>query len=320
LATRFEPLNLGVPDVLGIKMHGAFSRGDNRRLLNLAARCLERDKTRLILDCRDLDSLGGGGAQVLADLQSRLVEREGEAVFVAVGEIIRRFLEVKFEGLPLRCYPDQEAALAALRGEVGQDEPPLATRRQAAQPSPEAQQPAAKEPANEPVQSGPSTTPADTGKPAAPDRAPRAAVAPEPNEAPAAADRQGLDVLLDTVQPDPAAPDPAARHTADLMTAAYVSLDDMLQTARRGSNPTVLGEALSILLDSHDLAAETIFCHQQGDRYVAGDERADHAAADLVPAKELDIGCLEHCVGGLDQGHKTLGLDHSQRFHRFCHT
>ena len=52
---------------------------------------------------------------------------------------------------------------------------------------------------------------------------------------------------------------------------------------------------------------------------VAGHKRSDQPAAHLVPADELDVRGLQHRVGGLDQDHKALGLNHPQRFHRFCH-
>ncbi|MEZ4386683.1 MAG: HD domain-containing phosphohydrolase [Candidatus Krumholzibacteriia bacterium] len=55
------------------------------------------------------------------------------------------------------------------------------------------------------------------------------------------------------------------------MTAAYVSLDDVLGAAGSGENPTVLAEALSILLDAHDLAAEAVVCVRQGDHLESSD-------------------------------------------------
>ena len=54
-------------------------------------------------------------------------------------------------------------------------------------------------------------------------------------------------------------------------------------------------------------------------RHVAGHERRDHAAADLVPAQELDVGSLQHRIGSLEQGDEALGLDHAQRFHLLRH-
>ncbi len=220
MATRFEPLKLTDPRLFGVRLQGAFARGDRQRLLDLASRCLETGKSRLVLDCEELDSLGGGGAGVLADLQRQLVGRDGEAVFVAAGAVIRRFLEQKFAGLPLRFFDDVEAATAAL------------------------------------------TKAAPTAGPAA---APRVEVAPK------ATATNGLDALLDDVDSSCDQPDEASRRTADLMTAAYVSLDDTLLAAGEGGNPTVLGEALTVLLDSQNLAAETIYCYRQLDRFVSAD-------------------------------------------------
>ncbi len=106
MATRFAPLKLPDPAVFGVRIHGAFGRGDRQRLLDLGKRCLDRGKLRLLLDCSDLDSLGGSGASVLAELQKQLVGRGGEVVFAAAGPVIQRFLNQKFGELPLRCFDD----------------------------------------------------------------------------------------------------------------------------------------------------------------------------------------------------------------------
>src|SRR5436190_19255334 len=54
--------------------------------------------------------------------------------------------------------------------------------------------------------------------------------------------------------------------------------------------------------------------------HVAHHHRGHQAAADLLPAQEGDVGRLQHRVGGLDQRHQALGLDHAQGFHVIaCH-
>jgi anti-anti-sigma regulatory factor len=210
LATRFEPIKLTDDSLFGVKLQGAFGRGDRQRLLELAGKCLKNEKTRLIFDCAELDSLGGGGAGVLADLQRQLVELGGEAVFVGPGAVVRKFLTKKFTDLPLRFFPDLAAAQAAFGVDMAPD---------------------------------------------------------------AAAADGGLDAMLDDYEPEDNEPSDQARRTADLVTAAYVSLDDTLQAANAGGNQALLGEALAVLLDSHDLAAETIYCAPRDDHYVAADGR-----------------------------------------------
>lgn len=242
MATRFEPIALGEPTVSGIRLHGAFGRGDRQRLMNLADRCIQKQKRRLVIDCSDLDSLGGGGAAALADLQGRLLERDGEMVFVGAGEVVLRFLRSKFANLPLRCFETVAAALTAL----GVASPP---------------------------ESGPAT---------AADKTTAAAAPPDERGA-------DLDRLLEKVQPEGERPDPLVRRTADLVTAAYVSLEDVLQAAHDGSNPPVIGEALSQLLDSHDLAAETIYCHAHGHQYQAASGKVRLPAAGGVVAGLLRI-------------------------------
>jgi HD-GYP domain-containing protein (c-di-GMP phosphodiesterase class II)/anti-anti-sigma regulatory factor len=213
LATRFEPLSIADAGLFGVRLSGSFGRGDRQRMLDLATRCLERDKTRVVLECTGLDSLGGGGAAVLADLQEKLIERGGEAVFVAAGDVVRRFLTRKFDQLPLRFFDDVETAIRALGSNAA------------------------------------------------------ATAAPEP---PAAKD-ENLDHILDDVEGGDSEAEDHTRRVADLVTAAYVSLDDTLQAAGPEGNPAVLGEALAVLLDSQDLAAETVFFTERGESYVSAD-------------------------------------------------
>lgn len=216
MATRFAPLRFPGSDVFGVRAHGAFGRGDGERLLDLGRRCLDRDKVRLVIECSELDSLGGSGAGVLADLQRQLVARGGELVFVAAGPVIQRFLARKFADLPLRCFDTVADAAAAL------------------------------------------------GTDAASDPRPHAGCAPVV----AASD---LDSLLDGYDTGDAPASRTDRLTADLVTAAYVSLDDVLRAASESGNPTVLGESLAVLLDAHDLAAAALLCLREGDRFVATD-------------------------------------------------
>ena len=102
MATRFKPLDLDNPRLFGIGLSGIIGRSDKANLLDLAERCLNKGKVHLILDLSELSSMGGGGAAILADFQKRLNTSGGEAVFVGAGEVVRRFLKIKFEGLPLR--------------------------------------------------------------------------------------------------------------------------------------------------------------------------------------------------------------------------
>src|SRR5438477_7782566 len=50
--------------------------------------------------------------------------------------------------------------------------------------------------------------------------------------------------------------------------------------------------------------------------HVAAHEDGDVARADVLLADELDVGGLDHRVGGLDRADETLGLDHSECFER----
>ncbi len=114
MATRFKPLNLKDSRLFGIRLSGIIGRSDKSNLLDLAERCLKKNKVYLILDLSDLSSMGGGGAAILADLQRRLNSAGGEAVFVGAGEVVQRFLNLKFEDLPLRFFDSVKEAADSL--------------------------------------------------------------------------------------------------------------------------------------------------------------------------------------------------------------
>jgi hypothetical protein len=215
MAIRFSPLKLPDPTVFGVRLQGAFGRGDRQRLLDVGTQCLDRGKLRLLIDCTDLDSLGGSGALVLAELQRQLTERDGEAVFAAAGPVVRRFLARHFGDLPLRCFETLEDALSGL----------------------------------------------GTGGPFAEAAVPLPALEPADD----------LDEILNDYADNEAPISDVVRRTADLMTAAYVSLDDVLGVAHIGDNPTAFAEALAILLDAHDLAVEAVVCLRDGERLVSAD-------------------------------------------------
>ena len=124
MPTRFESLKLGQSGLFGVRVSGTVGRVDKDRLRELADKCLERGKLRLVMDLSGLNAIGGGGAKVLAEFQQRLVAAEGEAVFCGAGQVVRHFLEQKFDDLPLRifatvgeavdiCGPEAAAAAAA---------------------------------------------------------------------------------------------------------------------------------------------------------------------------------------------------------------
>lgn len=114
MALQFQPLKLSAPDLFGIGLTGSYGRGDKTHLLDLAHKCLDKGKHRVVVDVSELKNLGGGGAAAFAEFQSLLVEADGEAVIVGAQEVVLRFLTGKFKDLPLRHFPDEKSAVEAL--------------------------------------------------------------------------------------------------------------------------------------------------------------------------------------------------------------
>ena len=121
MATRFQSIELKNPGIFGVQLSGTVSPGDKKLLIELVDKCLDKDKVHLILDFSQVKTMGGGGASVLAGFQQKLVAENGEAVFVGAGEIVRNFLEQKFDGLPLRHFTSVEEAEADLADKLPAD-------------------------------------------------------------------------------------------------------------------------------------------------------------------------------------------------------
>ncbi len=130
MATRFKPLNLKDDRLFGISLAGIIGRSDKSNLLDLADRCLDKGKIHLILELSELSSMGGGGAFILADFQRRLTSSGGEAVFVGAGDVIRHFLALKFDDLPLRFFETVAKATTALGSDADKVEQPPARQPQ----------------------------------------------------------------------------------------------------------------------------------------------------------------------------------------------
>ncbi len=106
MALRFQSLELKDDALFGVGLAGTVGLSDKPRLLDLADRCLDRGKLRVILDLSQMSAIGGGGARILAEFQQRLTASDGEAVFAGAGALVRRFLVQKFAEQPLRFFPD----------------------------------------------------------------------------------------------------------------------------------------------------------------------------------------------------------------------
>ena len=124
MAINFELVRLRRPALFGARLSGTVGRAEKERLNEFAAKCLVNGKHHVILDLSELDSVGGGAATLFAGFQRDLTARGGEAVFVGVSDVVRRFLALQFGEIPFRNFPDvndAEIALAAARAVAAPD-------------------------------------------------------------------------------------------------------------------------------------------------------------------------------------------------------
>ncbi len=264
MATRFLPLKLQDPGLFGVRVLGASGRDGKKLFQELAAKCLARGKTRLILDFSDLETVAGGAGAALADFQRRLGDCGGEAVFVGVNEVVFRFLVRSFQALPLRCFEtvsEAEADLAAA-GQAGAIAADPADQRPVAPPPEEASAPDSSLDQLLAAFSSPSAPP--------PAKAPEPAAGPEPHPGPGS----------DPEQPDSAGEGEnswrvdspsvgsAIPSACGTTRPKYLSLPDAVTSIQQTPQAAELEEALRNLLFSNDLAAEVTYCYRRGGEFV----------------------------------------------------
>jgi anti-anti-sigma regulatory factor len=325
VATRFAPLVLKQPDLFGVRLTGSIGRTEKKWLEQLAVRCLKSDKIRIIFDLAELESIGGVGAAVLAELQRKLIEAGGGMVFVGAGSVVKRFLLQKFTDLPLRLFASLDEAQerfhdpsAALVEELDEpvDDVPIEWA-ESEDPDDEAggavcfaweEEENADSVLDELLGVFSSSAEEEAnGKPAAESsvssEAPVAAEtpgcsdSPESGAAPAAGE-----------SPDPSeesepgeSPDP----TGATVHHEFLSLEDALGTIRRAADAAALEQPLDNLLYSYDLAAEVVYCVRKGRKLKASDRSfafpADGTLARLVGDADRPLSLLDIAEDELDE-------------------
>ncbi len=278
MAISFKPLKLDDPGLFGVGVEGSVGRSDRSLLQELAAKCLARDKTRIILDFSALDTIGGGGAATLADFQRSLVSQGGEAVFVGVADLVHKFLDQKFDDLPLRCYPSVTDAVADFPARVPTS-PDRAEPRDRDRPDDAASSAGS----DQDLDSLLGDFSGETNLAADPDSA--------GDESTGADDTQVATSVDDAREPVPAGqiPPDAQRtptHQSGGASHQFLSLDEAVAALRAATDGTSLRDSLVRLLRSYGLADEvTYFVYQDG-CYISS-EGAWSIAADGPLAYEL---------------------------------
>jgi len=119
MAIAFEYFEPAGETLAGLRLDGTVSSGDHRDFAAHANRAIEAGATGLILDLSRLGSMSEDLAGELASCQRRLLDHDGELVFVNPNVVISWFLDKRFGPLVHRCFdsvPEAEAALVAPPG------------------------------------------------------------------------------------------------------------------------------------------------------------------------------------------------------------
>ncbi|MBU0743224.1 hypothetical protein KJ554_12855 [bacterium] len=118
MAIAFGHLDLTGGPVAGLRLSGTVASGDQREFAALASRLMAEGVTGLILDMSELGSISEDLAGELATSQRRLLDHDGEMVFVQPNVVINWLLDKRFGPLPHRSFVTvAEAAAAFASGE-----------------------------------------------------------------------------------------------------------------------------------------------------------------------------------------------------------
>jgi anti-anti-sigma factor len=249
VATSFKPLNLPDDQLFGVRVEGTIGRSDKQRLRQLAEKCLEQGKTALVLDFSKLDSIGGGGAAVLAEFQKQLVGQGGESVVVGASEMVQHFLEQRFGDTPLRYFATVEAAVGELSAAAGASR--AATGSGAAETDARAK------------------APGDPARGA--DDEPKSAGAAAAGTPAASSQRTGAVAVCEEAPAEQSRERQRGNRTRPARTCTFLSLDEAVASVRAVRSADELGPVLTGLLRGYDLADEVEFLVYNDGAYVSED-------------------------------------------------
>ncbi len=124
MAIAFEHLDGTEGSVAGLRLSGTVASGDQHEFATLASRLIGEEAIGLILDLGGLGSISEDLAAELASCQRRLVDHDGELVFVQPNVVINWFLDKRFGPLPHRTFETvAEAEVALSSGQQDDAEP-----------------------------------------------------------------------------------------------------------------------------------------------------------------------------------------------------
>jgi len=112
MAIVFEQFDLDHEPVAGLRLSGTVGSGDQHAFVQWATRLANAGATGLILDMDDLGSISEDLAVELAACQRRLLDHDGEMVFVRPNVVVNWFLDKRFGPLPHRIFETVAAAEA----------------------------------------------------------------------------------------------------------------------------------------------------------------------------------------------------------------
>jgi hypothetical protein len=126
MAITFAHLDLADETLAGLRLSGTVSGGDQTEFAKHAERFYNAGATGLILDMSELGSVSEDLAAELAACQRRLLDHDGEMVFVDPNVVIHWFLDRRFGPLPHRTFDTVSNAEAALVPEPREESTPPA--------------------------------------------------------------------------------------------------------------------------------------------------------------------------------------------------
>lgn len=283
---NFELIQAPDPEIFAIKISGHLTPRQKGVVEQLLTKCRETGKNKVLFDFTELESLGGGVAQMLGDFSVEVGKNGSPPYFVGARDIVRKFLSARFtEGEPSLAATIEEATLAmggaAAAPKKAPTKEPAATKADAKKTEPK---------------------PAEPRKAAAKKAATKSEPARKKDEAEDFLEI--VDAVNETASQESAEVPPVTppkKAPAKAESGGYISLDEALALLQEMSKLADAGAVLSRLLNSSSLAHRTFlflrgkngFQHDQlhfaHDGVFATVVERRHGPIDLVDFVELEL-------------------------------
>jgi len=107
---EFSSIKLDDPEIFAIKIKGQLGVKERARVEELLRKCDEKNKTKIVFEFSELDSMGGGVAKILGSFVAARAARGLAPAFVGCSDTVENFLLGRCEGVQPDFFRSMKAA------------------------------------------------------------------------------------------------------------------------------------------------------------------------------------------------------------------